>query len=390
MADAPGRTDRLREFPLQRAVGVRRQPGAGRGRPADRRRPARGVRSRQASRRSAARGVRGVPARRRRRAATSSRSRPRAPPGSRTSRSTAPSSARTARRSGRCGRRRCAIATRARWPARARRSRTRSRSSASCSGASRATGRRCATTRTRAASALIGDIPIFVAHDSADVWAAARALHLEPIGRGRRWSPACRPTTSARPASAGATRSTAGIACGRRDTLGGSRASAPPSSASTPSASITSSASPATGRSPGTSRPRSTDAGGAGPGAHFFKAVRRALREDQLPLIAEDLGVVTPEVKALRDDFGLPGHQDPAVRVRHRSERARLPAPQLPAQRRRLHRHARQRHDRRLVPRSGQRHAQRRTDREGAADGARLPRPRPGAPTTAAARSTGR
>jgi 4-alpha-glucanotransferase len=44
-----------------------------------------------------------------------------------------------------------------------------------------------------------------------------------------------------------------------------------------------------------------------GPGAHFFKAVQRALREDPLPLIAEDLGVVTPEVKALRDDFGLPG-----------------------------------------------------------------------------------
>ena len=44
-----------------------------------------------------------------------------------------------------------------------------------------------------------------------------------------------------------------------------------------------------------------------GPGAHFFKTVRRALREDRLPLIAEDLGVVTPEVTALRDDFGLPG-----------------------------------------------------------------------------------
>ena len=55
-----------------------------------------------------------------------------------------------------------------------------------------------------------------------------------------------------------------------------------------------------------------------------------------------------------------PRHQDPAVRVRHRSERARLPAPQLPAQRRRLHGHARQRHDRRLVSRSGQRNAQRR------------------------------
>jgi 4-alpha-glucanotransferase len=44
-----------------------------------------------------------------------------------------------------------------------------------------------------------------------------------------------------------------------------------------------------------------------GPGTHFFAAVRRALRGETLPLIAEDLGVVTPEVKALRDEFGLPG-----------------------------------------------------------------------------------
>jgi 4-alpha-glucanotransferase len=44
-----------------------------------------------------------------------------------------------------------------------------------------------------------------------------------------------------------------------------------------------------------------------GPGPHFFKTLRRALRAPELPLIAEDLGVVTPAVKALRDEFGLPG-----------------------------------------------------------------------------------
>lgn len=42
-----------------------------------------------------------------------------------------------------------------------------------------------------------------------------------------------------------------------------------------------------------------------GPGAHFFRAVRDALGE--LPLIAEDLGAVNPAVRALRDRFGLPG-----------------------------------------------------------------------------------
>ena len=42
-----------------------------------------------------------------------------------------------------------------------------------------------------------------------------------------------------------------------------------------------------------------------GPGAAFFDAVTAALGE--LPLIAEDLGAVTLEVKALRDRFGMPG-----------------------------------------------------------------------------------
>jgi 4-alpha-glucanotransferase len=42
-----------------------------------------------------------------------------------------------------------------------------------------------------------------------------------------------------------------------------------------------------------------------GPGAALFDAVRAAL--GALPLIAEDLGVITPDVAALRDRFGLPG-----------------------------------------------------------------------------------
>lgn len=42
-----------------------------------------------------------------------------------------------------------------------------------------------------------------------------------------------------------------------------------------------------------------------GPGAEFFHAMQRAL--GGLPLIAEDLGYITPEVHALRDQFGLPG-----------------------------------------------------------------------------------
>lgn len=41
------------------------------------------------------------------------------------------------------------------------------------------------------------------------------------------------------------------------------------------------------------------------PGRELFLAIRNALGE--LPLIAEDLGVITPEVEKLRDDFDFPG-----------------------------------------------------------------------------------
>src|SRR5437870_1475069 len=41
------------------------------------------------------------------------------------------------------------------------------------------------------------------------------------------------------------------------------------------------------------------------PGRELFSAIRTALGE--LPIIAEDLGVITPDVEALRDDCGFPG-----------------------------------------------------------------------------------
>jgi len=42
-----------------------------------------------------------------------------------------------------------------------------------------------------------------------------------------------------------------------------------------------------------------------GPGAHLFEAIRNEL--GQLPFIVEDLGIITPDVHALRDQFRLPG-----------------------------------------------------------------------------------
>jgi 4-alpha-glucanotransferase len=43
----------------------------------------------------------------------------------------------------------------------------------------------------------------------------------------------------------------------------------------------------------------------SGPGAELFRFVQKTL--GTLPIIAEDLGVITPEVDALRDDLGFPG-----------------------------------------------------------------------------------
>ncbi|HLO27667.1 MAG TPA: 4-alpha-glucanotransferase [Anaerolineales bacterium] len=47
-----------------------------------------------------------------------------------------------------------------------------------------------------------------------------------------------------------------------------------------------------------------------GPGKHFFTTISRELsesKESTLPIIAEDLGVITPDVVTLRDGFNLPG-----------------------------------------------------------------------------------
>jgi 4-alpha-glucanotransferase len=151
---------------------------------------------------------------------------------------------------------------------------------------------------------LIGDIPIFMAHDSADVWMKRGLYHLSPAGEatlvagvppdyfsatGQRWgNPLYRWDRMRRTGYAWwiqrfrATLS-AFDAVRLDHFIGFTRYWA------------------ILGREPtainGTWR--------RGPGAHFFKALKRSLRE--LPFIAEDLGVVTPDVRTLRDAFGLPG-----------------------------------------------------------------------------------
>ena len=51
-----------------------------------------------------------------------------------------------------------------------------------------------------------------------------------------------------------------------------------------------------------------------GPGTDFFAAAEAAL--GGLPFIAQDLGLITPDVVALRDRFRLPGDARAPVRLR--------------------------------------------------------------------------
>ena len=65
---------------------------------------------------------------------------------------------------------------------------------------------------------------------------------------------------------------------------------------------------------------------GEGPGRGALRgAARRAL--GTLPIVAENLGVITPEVEALRAALRLPGHGHPAVRLRQRRLGRRASSP---------------------------------------------------------------
>ncbi len=82
------------------------------------------------------------------------------------------------------------------------------------------------------------------------------------------------------------------------------------------------------------------------PGLELFRALETAL--GPLPLVAEDLGMITPEVEALRTELGMPGMK---VLQFGFSDKGRTYSPSAPlyARHRGLHRHARQRHHAGLV-----------------------------------------
>ena len=151
---------------------------------------------------------------------------------------------------------------------------------------------------------IIGDAPIFVAHDSADCWAHRELFYLEPDGQpsivagvppdyfsatGQRWgNPLYRWDVMAADGYAWwierlrAVLATVDVL--RLDHFRGFAGY---------------------WAIPGTAPTAETGVWEPGPGIPFFEAVERAL--GRLPIIAEDLGVITPDVVEMRDRFGLPG-----------------------------------------------------------------------------------
>jgi 4-alpha-glucanotransferase len=151
---------------------------------------------------------------------------------------------------------------------------------------------------------IVGDVPIFVAHDSADVWAQPELFHLDARGcctvvagvppdyfsrTGQRWgNPLYRWAALRRDGYAWWIARLRAVLeqvdVVRLDHFRGFEAYWEiPASATT--------------AEKGRWVP--------GPGAELLTALRDAL--GALPIIAEDLGVITPGVLALRDAFGLPG-----------------------------------------------------------------------------------
>ncbi len=152
---------------------------------------------------------------------------------------------------------------------------------------------------------LIGDLPIYVAEDSADVWSRPDLFHLDENGRatlvagvppdlfspehGQRWgNPIYNwDAHKAEGYKWWASRLKASINhvdLVRLDHFRGFEAY---------------------WEVPATSPTAAIGQWVEGPGADFLESMRNQL--GSLPLVAEDLGVITDKVEKLRDDFGLPG-----------------------------------------------------------------------------------
>jgi 4-alpha-glucanotransferase len=152
--------------------------------------------------------------------------------------------------------------------------------------------------------AIVGDIPIFVSHDSADVWAHPELFSLDEAGEptvvsgvppdyfsetGQRWgNPLYRWDVMERDGFRWWTerfrRTLEMVDLARIDHFRGFESY---------------------WEVPGEEETALNGEWKPGPGSRLFAAVAREL--GPLPLIAEDLGIITPEVDALREELGMPG-----------------------------------------------------------------------------------
>ena len=152
---------------------------------------------------------------------------------------------------------------------------------------------------------IMGDVAIFVNMDSADVWVHPEIFELD---QDLQADPHCRRAARllfAHGPALGQSAVSLGRAAPSRASPGGSSASAAPASFTTSCGSTISAALKPTGRFPPTKRPRSNGEWVKAPGLELFRAMEAAL--GPLPLVAEDLGLITPEVDALRLELGMPG-----------------------------------------------------------------------------------
>jgi len=152
--------------------------------------------------------------------------------------------------------------------------------------------------------AIVGDIPIFVSHDSADVWAHPELFSLDEAGEptvvsgvppdyfsetGQRWgNPLYRWDVMERNGFRWWTerfrRTLEMVDLARIDHFRGFESY---------------------WEVPGEEETALNGEWKPGPGSRLFAAVVKEL--GPLPLIAEDLGIITPEVDALREELGMPG-----------------------------------------------------------------------------------
>ena len=152
---------------------------------------------------------------------------------------------------------------------------------------------------------ILGDVAIFVSYDSADVWTHPEIFELDDQRKPIRVSGVPPDYFSATGQRWGNPLYKWGVLRERGFDWWVARIRRALAALRHRSASITSAASKPTGRSPPKRRPPINGQWVKAPGHELFQRLKEVFGD--LPFIAEDLGLITPEVDELREHFGMPG-----------------------------------------------------------------------------------